>query len=346
MNKNYYMKNTIILFSLLLIVMFAGCKSDPVTPVVESSNITLISTYSTNASTNAVYVLPISGRNYALIADGSNGMQIIDVTLVNAPDSISSYNTEGSANDVTAAAINGDMYAFVSDYSNGLDIVDISNPLNPYFAGTLNAGIGLVNTSFVDASRNLLYLSAGAGNFQIYDISNLPSEPTLLNAGYTGSQSINSLYASGNYLYIACGDIGLKIIDVTNPSSPQNVSLTNTAGITSDVVVNTGYAYVADSYNGMLIMDVSDPSAPVLRSKFKANGQILAVYANNNNVYCGDNNYGIENVNVSNPSSPTEAGYIQTNSSASGIVFFGGYIYLAAAEGGMAIFQPSNSTLR
>lgn len=336
------MKNSIILFCCFMIVIFAGCKTDPITPVVESSNISLISTYSTNASTNAVYVLPISGRNYALIADGSNGMQIIDVTLVNAPDSVSSYNTEGSANDVTAAGINGDLYAFVSDYSNGLDIVDISNPLNPYLAGTLNAGIGLVNTSFVDATRNLLYLSAGAGNYQIYDISNLPGEPTLLNAGYTGSQSINSLYASGNYLYIACGDIGLKIIDVTNPSSPQNVSLTNTAGITSDVVVSTGYAYVADSYNGMLIMDVSNPQAPVLKSKFTGSGQILAVYANNNNVFCADNNYGVENVNVSNPNSPVEAGYLQTNSSATGIMYFGGYIFMAAAEGGMAIFQPTN----
>jgi len=322
--------------------MLAGCKSDPITPVVESSNISLISTYSTNASTNAVYVLPISGRNYALIADGSNGMQIIDVTFVNSPDSVSAYDTEGSANDVTAAGINGDLYAFVSDYSNGLDIVDISNPLNPYLAGTLNAGIGLVNTSFVDASRNLLYLSAGAGNYQIYDISNLPGEPTLLNAGYAGSQSINSLYASGNYLYIACGDIGLKIIDVTNPTAPQNVSLTNTAGITSDVVVSTGYAYVADSYNGMLIMDVSNPQAPVLKSKFTGTGQILAVYANNNNVFCADNNYGVENVNVSNPNSPVEAGYLQTNSSATGIMYFGGYIFMAAAEGGMAIFQPTN----
>jgi len=336
------MKNTIILFCLFMIIMLAGCKSDPITPVVESSNISLISTYSTNASTNAVYVLPISGRNYALIADGSNGMQIIDVTFVNSPDSVSAYDTEGSANDVTAAGINGDLYAFVSDYSNGLDIVDISNPLNPYLAGTLNAGIGLVNTSFVDASRNLLYLSAGAGNYQIYDISNLPGEPTLLNAGYAGSQSINSLYASGNYLYIACGDIGLKIIDVTNPTAPQNVSLTNTAGITSDVVVSTGYAYVADSYNGMLIMDVSNPQAPVLKSKFTGTGQILAVYANNNNVFCADNNYGVENVNVSNPNSPVEAGYLQTNSSATGIMYFGGYIFMAAAEGGMAIFQPTN----
>ena len=335
------MKNGIYLFCLSVIMMFTGCKTDPITPIVESSNINLISTYSTNASTNAVYVLPISGRNYALIADGSNGMQIIDVTLVNAPDSVASYNTEGSANDVTAAAINGDLYAFISDYSNRLDIVDISNPQNPYLVGTVYAAYGLVNTSFVDASRNLLYMSVSS-NFLIYNISNLPAEPTLVSSGITGSQSINSLYASGNYLYIAGGDFGLRIIDVTNPASPKSVSLTNTVGITSDVVVSTGYAYVADSYNGMLIMDVSNPQAPVLKSKFASTGQILAIYANNNNVFCADNNYGVENVNVSNPNSPVVAGYLQTNSSATGIVYFGGYIFLAAAEGGMAIMQPTN----
>jgi hypothetical protein len=334
----------ILLFAIISSVSFFGCKDNsPVTPV-DSSNISLVSVYSTNASTNGVFVLPINARNYALIADGTNGMQIIDVTLVNQPDSLSSYNTDGSANDVTAATINGDLYAFISDYSNGLNIVDISIPSNPQLVGIINAGLGLVNTTFVDANNQLAYVSTSAGNFQIYDISTLPNEPTLLSGTFTGSTNVNGLYASGNYLYLACGDIGLKIMDISNPSSPQSVSLFNTTGFANDVIVNTTYAYVADSFNGMLILDVSNPAAPVLKSKFTGTGQILGIYANNNNVFCADNTYGIENVNVSNPNSPSKAGYIQTNSSANNIFYFGGYIFLAAAEGGLGIYQPANAS--
>ena len=94
----------------------------------------------------------------------------------------------------------------------------------------------------------------------------------------------------------------------------------------------------------MLILNVTDPSAPVYSSKFSGTGQILGVYVNNNNVFCADNTYGIENVSVSNPNSPNKVGYIQTNSSANNIFYFGGYIFLAAAEGGLGIYQPANSS--
>ncbi len=336
------MRKLLVLLLAVYSIYLTGCKdSSPITPV-DSSNINLVSVYSTNASTNGVYVLPINFRNYALIADGTNGMQIIDVNSPNLPDSVASYDTDGSANDVTAVTINNDLFAFISDYSSGLVVVDISTPSNPFFVGAINNLGGFVNTSFIDVTNEIAYIATSTGYVQIYDISALPNEPTLLTGYYTGSQSVNGLYVSGNNLYIACGDIGMKIVNISNPSTPQNVSVFNTSGIATDVVVNTNYAYVADSYNGMLILNVTNPANPVFTSKFSGSGQILGVFAYNNNVFTADNTYGIENVNVSNPSSPTKSGYIQTNSSANNIYYFSGYIFLAAAEGGLGIYQPTN----
>lgn len=336
------MKILPVLFAAVYFLLLSGCKdSSPITPV-ESSNISLVTVYNTNASTNGVYVLPINYRNYALIADGTNGMQIIDVTAVNLPDSLASYDTDGSANDVTAATINNDLYAFISDYENGLVIVDISTPSNPFLVGTLNPAGGFVTTTFVDANNMVAYIALGSV-VQVYDISNLPNQPTFLSTiNIGGGGTTNGLYVSGSYLYIACGNTGLEIVNISNPSSPQIISVSNTTGIASDVTVNTNYAYVADSYNGMLILNITNPAAPVFTSKFSGSGQILGVYASNNNVFCADNTYGIENVSVSNPSSPNKVGYIQTNSSANNIFYFGGYIFLAAAEGGLGIYQPAN----
>lgn len=337
------MKSFILVLSAILFISLYGCKNDtPVTPT-DQSNISLISVYSTNASTNGVCVLPINLRNYALIADGTNGMQIIDVTLVNAPDSVASYNTNGSANDVTTATINSRLYAFISDYSAGLVIVDITSPINPTLTGSLVI-TGFVNTTFVDGNNQVAYVGLESGLVMVYDLSPLPNQPNLLSTISIGGGSVNGLYVSGSYLYIAGGVIGMEIVNISNPSVPVVQSVFNTTGIASDVMVNTNYAYVADSYNGMLILNVTDPASPVYSSKFTGTGQILGVYVNNNNAFTADNTYGIENVNVSNPNSPGKVGYIQTNSSASSIFYFGGYIFLAAAEGGLGIYQPTNTS--
>lgn len=336
------MRVLLLALTLVFITVFQSCKDNGVTPPADQSNINLVSVYSTNASTNGVYVMPINLRDYALIADGTNGLQLVDITFINQPDSVSSYNTEGNANDVTAAYINGDLYAFVSDYDNGFVVLDIDNPSNPFLIGTILV-TGFVNTSFIDQSGKLAYIAMESGQIQVYDISQLPDQPTFVSSIPIGSSGINGLYLSGNYLYAAAGNNGLAIIDVTNPANPQLNNVFNTSGVASDVAVNGGFAYVADSYNGMLILDVTNPQSPVYKSKFTGTGQILGIYANNNNVFCADNTYGIENVNVSNASSPDKVGYIQTNSSANNIFYSGGYIFLAAAEGGLGIYQPTSS---
>lgn len=326
-------------FVIFAITVIHGCKDNSINTPVEQNNINFVSVYSTYASTNGVIVLPINFRNYALIADGNNGMQIVDVTIINRPDSVSSFDTDGNANDITAGYINNDLYAFISDYNKGLVVVDIDNPTNPIPIGNLII-TGLVNTCFIDQSNKIAYVGLESGQVQVYDLSPLPNQPNFLTAIQV-SGSIKGLFLSGNFLYVAAGSTGLAIYDVSNPSNAELKSIFNTAGIATDVAVNNNFAYVADSYNGMLVLNVTSPTAPHYKSRFNAQGQILGVYAFNNNVFCADNTYGIENVNVSDASNPVKAGYIQTNSSANNIFYSGGYIFLAAAEGGLGIYQPT-----
>ncbi|MBZ0202137.1 MAG: hypothetical protein K8I03_03890 [Ignavibacteria bacterium] len=333
--------NKVLIILFFSFIVFYGCKDNSTNPVVNQQNMKLINTYNTYASTNGVYLAAFNFRNYAFIADGSAGMQILDVTLVNTIDSVSSYDTDGSANDICVAGINGDTYAFISDYNGGYVIVDIDDPASPFLLGTI-AAAGFVNTSYVDAVNRIAYVAFATGQVSIYDLSPLPNIPTFLGSISIPGGSANGLSVSGDKLYIAGGNVGIEIVNIANPQNPIVLSAFNTPGNASGITVSTNFAYVADASNGMLVLNVSNPSAPVQLSRFAPNGQILGVAVNNNNVFTADNGYGVENVSVSTPQSPTQQGYIQTNSSALNIVYFGGYIYLAAAEGGMAIFQPTN----
>jgi hypothetical protein len=55
----------------------------------------------------------------------------------------------------------------------------------------------------------------------IINVSN-PAEPVMLYAYESVSRALD-VYIDGKYLYVADADFGLRILDVTNPSSPALV---------------------------------------------------------------------------------------------------------------------------
>ena len=72
----------------------------------------------------------VSG-NYAYVADGSAGLQVIDVSNLANPQRVGGYNTSG---DAYIVAVSGN-YAYVADRAAGLQVIDVSNPANPQWVG-------------------------------------------------------------------------------------------------------------------------------------------------------------------------------------------------------------------
>ncbi len=64
------------------------------------------------------------------------------------------------------------------------------------------------------------------------------------------------VYVSGSYAYVADLDAGLRIINVSNPSSPYEVGYYDTPGYAWGVYVSGSYAYVADSDAGLRIIKI------------------------------------------------------------------------------------------
>ena len=75
--------------------------------------------------------------------------------------------------------------------------------------------------------------------------SAIPLSPTLVGTYDTPGFAIG-VAISGSYAYVADGDWGLQIIDVSNPASPTLVGTYDTPGYASDVAISGSYAYVAD----------------------------------------------------------------------------------------------------
>jgi hypothetical protein len=79
------------------------------------------------------YDVAVSG-SYAYVADGSSGLEIIDVSNPSSPSFAGHWKTPSSANGV---AVSGS-YAYVADYIGSLEIIDVSNPKNPSPVGSCN----------------------------------------------------------------------------------------------------------------------------------------------------------------------------------------------------------------
>ena len=78
-------------------------------------------------------------RTYAYVADGRDGLAIIDVETPTAPHIYQMYNAEGQltdARDVVVAATNASLFAYVADGVNGLKVIQLLSPVSqPNFYG-------------------------------------------------------------------------------------------------------------------------------------------------------------------------------------------------------------------
>ena len=114
----------------------------------------------------------------------------------------------------------------------------------------------------------------------------------------------NNVDVAGDYAYVASGDTGLTVVDVSDRETPEIVSTLDTSGNSLDVKAFGNIAYVADGVAGLQIIDVSDPATPQLLATHDTAGSAVDVKVNLRYAYIADENGGIEIVDVSNPRSP------------------------------------------
>ena len=72
----------------------------------------------------------------------------------------------------------------------------------------------------------------------------------------------------GAIAFVAAGEAGLVIVDVSNPRAPAVVSLCDTPGSAWEVELQGDHAFVADNTGGLQVIDVSDLYAPAIAGSY------------------------------------------------------------------------------
>jgi hypothetical protein len=191
----------------------------------------------------------------AFVADGEGGLCIVSVANPRQLRQIASLQGPGIANEVVVQQ----GYAYVAASEAGLWIVAVEDPDAPYTVGTVALPGG--EALGVAVSDQYAYVAAGAGDLRVISIADPAnaeeaSEP-IRTPGVATRVAIGEAAA-----YVTDSELGVVMVDISNPERPTVAGVGHVAGTAQDVAVVGDRAYVASATAGLQVLSFADPTLP------------------------------------------------------------------------------------
>ena len=149
----------------------------------------------------------------------------------------------------------------------------------------------------------------------------------------------------GDLAFIADGISGLRIMDITDPTSPVQLGVIDTPVSVHDLCVDGDLVYLADGPTGMLIVDISDPTTPTLLGTYNSPGAVRDIVLSGKYAIVADDSAGIRVVDVSNPAAPLEVGFVDFPGIARGLDISGNKVYVANGDNSFIVVDISDPTI-
>lgn len=246
-------------------------------------------------------------------------------------------------------------------------MIDVSDPQSPELVGSIpiqsvyseTVGVAIADRHAFVLER-YAWFTFNCIALHVIDVStpSLPVEVGYLDFGIGDSYG---LAVANTHVYIPDSNAGLRVIDVSDPHNPMEVGLCEfmTGG---GVAVSGTYAYVASqgsqSDNIVRVIDVSNPTLPtevghinfsglgygVDLTGIAASGRYAYVPLTYYDIGSGDNLASLRVIDFSTPSAPVDLGYYERYGgwpTSAGVTIFGDFIYWAAWDMGMEIYDVS-----
>jgi hypothetical protein len=230
---------------------------------------------------------------YAYISDLEDGLEIIDISDPSNINIIGEYTSNvGPTAGSTDAYKSGDL-AFLASQNIGLEIINCSDPYNPVIIGSYydnervirvyavddhvfiseaNNGFKILNITSAECVEsfhyrdsvsyqgffvldNLLYTTDRNFGLRIFDIKNFT------NIIQVGGMDIGTSYGfvvekreEIKIVYVSTWDLGLQVLNVTEPENIQLLAHYNDGGDAYNVAVRDDLVFVAEFHDGLEIL--------------------------------------------------------------------------------------------
>jgi hypothetical protein len=166
----------------------------------------------------------------------------------------------------------------------------------------------------VDVAVVGIYAYVGKGlRLVILDIST-PSNPVMVGRTDLLTHTIKAVTVSGHHAYVALGNAGLRIFDVSDPKHPTETGHYQPATAVDDVMVEgeTAYLVIGSSssgdQDGLQMLDVGDPAHPAEIGVYYPEQSMAGVEVSEGIAYIMVAD-GLKIIDVSDPTNPNEIGF-------------------------------------
>lgn len=199
--------------------------------------------------------------------------------------------------------IQGDfLYASGNVHLNGYFLVlTIEFPISPIVVGAFDFGALGWSIGNIAVQGEYAYCTGPNGyTLKVMKITN-PESPYEI-ASVVGIDHGPNLEVSGDYLYFACQEDGIRVYDVSDPYDPQ-FALIEPPAHAQDLEIAGDHMYLTDRYAGLRTYDISSPPALSQTGRLKVSAMsnlcVVDDYA-----YIAEGEYGCSILDISDKYAP------------------------------------------
>ena len=216
------------------------------------------------------------------------GDRFATIAATTTPPTVQLTTTDPCGRELSVALVGNNAFTAETDCSNNgtINVYDISNPAVPlYIRSQSVAGISAITYRALIpyGSQYLIAISpdkpGGVGrDVTVIDRSNINSLSKVAELDVPNFDAIGGA-VDGTTLYLAGGDTGVAIIDLSNPAVPVWKSTIDTPGIARAVAVSgpNEIAVADDGGPGLTFLDTSDRMRPIVLGSQPLQGNPTAV---------------------------------------------------------------------
>ena len=267
-------------------------------------------------------------NGYAFVADGKNGLIILDLTEPEDPEQVAVYATGGFARSVTIS--NG--RAYVADLETGLWILDISTPSAPKLISSL-----ATSAQSVDVQGNYAYVAAYTNGLKVASLATIGSPVWVGQYITTGMEAYN-IKVNGSTAYLGV-DGAVMRLNIQTPANPLKINARISGNDGVGLILAKDKVVAALNPFGVMVYD----SALGVVESYETTGEIQDLFYYNDQILIADGENGLCVLDAENLADLSEkASYDKIEAYA--VTATNDYIYVAGGTKGLHIFRNATDS--
>jgi len=226
----------------------------------------------------------------------------------------------------------------VGYHDRTLDLLDISDPAALADAGDLPL---VTHCWDIHVAGDRAYLACGWDGYKVADVAD-PHAVELVALAYTDDTVAS--WVDGATAFVADGDEGLRIFDVSSPPNLHQLAHHGTGGLPSDVTATDTHAFVLSETEGLIVLETADHTGHEAVATLHLPGTPVDADLAGSLLYvAAEMGGGVSIVDVSDPGAPHVAGAIPSGHFRT-VLVHAGHLYAGLHADRLRVYSLASPT--